>query len=113
MTIRITVDKGHVPVKIWTEDIEPEALQQLINLSQLPIIHNHVAAMPDVHAGIGATVGTVIATKKAIIRTTSLMVGPTPRRSIPYDTTTAITAASANAIAPIPATNLPLITSSR
>ena len=67
MTIKITIDKGHVPVKVWTEDIEPEALQQLINLSQLPIIHHHVAAMPDVHAGIGATVGTVIATKKAII----------------------------------------------
>lgn len=67
MTIKLTVDKGHVPVKVWTEDIEPEALQQLVNLSQLPIIHSHVAAMPDVHAGIGATVGTVIATKKAII----------------------------------------------
>lgn len=67
MTIKITVDQGRVPVRVWTEDIEPEALQQLINLSQLPIIHHHVAAMPDVHLGIGATVGTVIATKKAII----------------------------------------------
>ena len=61
MTIKITIDKGRVPVKVWTEDIEAEALQQLINLAQLPIIHHHVAAMPDVHAGIGATVGTVIA----------------------------------------------------
>ena len=67
MTIKQTVDKGRVPVKIWTDDIEPEALQQLVNLSQLPIIHRHVAAMPDVHAGIGATVGTVIATKRAIL----------------------------------------------
>nr|AUN37371.1 protein RtcB [uncultured bacterium] len=67
MTIKLTVDKGQVPVKVWTEDIEPEALQQLVNLSQLPIIHRHVAAMPDVHAGIGATVGSVIATKQAII----------------------------------------------
>ena len=67
MTIQLTVAKGRVPVHVWTEDIEPEALQQLINLSQLSIIHHHVAAMPDVHAGIGATVGTVIATRSAII----------------------------------------------
>jgi tRNA-splicing ligase RtcB (3'-phosphate/5'-hydroxy nucleic acid ligase) len=39
----------------------------LVNVSQLPIIHGHVAAMPDVHAGIGATVGSVIPTKSAII----------------------------------------------
>ena len=34
-----------------------EALQQLVNVAQLPIVHSHVAAMPDVHVGIGATVG--------------------------------------------------------
>ena len=67
MSIRITLNKGRVPVKIWTEDIEPEALQQLVNISQLPIVHGHIAAMPDVHTGIGATVGSVIATKSAII----------------------------------------------
>ena len=44
-----------------------DARQQLVNISQLPIIHHHVAAMPDVHAGIGATVGSVIATQRAII----------------------------------------------
>jgi tRNA-splicing ligase RtcB len=67
MSIKMTINKGRVPVKIWTEDIEHEALQQLINISQLPIVHGHVAAMPDVHAGIGATVGSVIPTKSAII----------------------------------------------
>ncbi len=38
---------------MWTEGVpvEPEALQQLINVAQLPIVHGHVAAMPDVHAG--------------------------------------------------------------
>lgn len=67
MSIQITLHKGRVPVKIWTEDIEPEAIQQLVNISQLSIVHGHVAAMPDVHAGIGATVGSVIATRAAII----------------------------------------------
>jgi tRNA-splicing ligase RtcB (3'-phosphate/5'-hydroxy nucleic acid ligase) len=67
MPIKMELNKGRVPVKIFTDQIEPQALQQLINLSQLPIVHSHVAAMPDVHSGIGATVGSVIATKQAII----------------------------------------------
>jgi tRNA-splicing ligase RtcB len=67
MGIQITLNKGRVPVKIWTEDVEHEAIQQLVNVSQLPIVHGHIAAMPDVHAGVGATVGSVIATKSAII----------------------------------------------
>lgn len=67
MGIQITLDKGRVPVKIWTRDVEHEAIQQLVNVSQLPIVHGHIAAMPDVHAGIGATVGSVIPTLAAII----------------------------------------------
>ena len=67
MSIQTTLNQGRVPVKIWTRDIESEALQQLLNISQLPIVHGHIAAMPDVHLGIGATVGAVIATKSAII----------------------------------------------
>jgi len=67
MPIQKTINKGKVPVKIYTYDIEFAALQQLINISQLPIIHNHVAAMPDVHLGKGAPVGSVIPTKAAII----------------------------------------------
>jgi tRNA-splicing ligase RtcB len=59
-------DNG-VPVKVWTNDIEGEAMQQLTNTASLPFIHKHVAAMPDVHFGLGATVGSVIATKKALI----------------------------------------------
>jgi len=55
------------PVKIWTNDIEAEATEQLLKLAQLPFIHKHVAVMPDVHAGKGSTVGTVIATKGAIV----------------------------------------------
>ena len=56
------------PIKIWTDEVEASALTQLKNLSRLPFIaSNGVACMPDVHAGIGSTVGTVIATEKAVI----------------------------------------------
>ena len=67
MPVQMTLNKGRVPVRIWTRDINHDALQQLINLSQLPIIHHQVAAMPDVHYGTGATVGAVIPTLGAII----------------------------------------------
>ncbi|MCH2222811.1 MAG: RtcB family protein, partial [Dechloromonas sp.] len=67
MGIQLELNKARVPVKIWTRDIEAEAMQQLLNVASLPIVHGHVAAMPDVHAGIGATVGSVIPTRQAII----------------------------------------------
>jgi len=67
MPVRQVIEEGRVPVKIYTDDVEGQARQQLVNLSHLPIIHHHVAAMPDVHTGIGATVGSVIATHRAII----------------------------------------------
>lgn len=60
-------NKFRVPVKIWTDEVEPSAQQQLENLAQLPFIHKHIAVMPDVHAGIGSTIGSVIPTIKAII----------------------------------------------
>jgi tRNA-splicing ligase RtcB (3'-phosphate/5'-hydroxy nucleic acid ligase) len=58
-----------VPVKMWTRGvpIEDEARRQLANAARLPIVFKHIAAMPDVHFGIGATVGSVIPTVKAII----------------------------------------------
>jgi tRNA-splicing ligase RtcB len=67
MPVKIILNKGKVPVKIYTEDIESSALDQLTSISQLPFIHSHVAAMPDVHTGIGPTVGAVIPTRGAII----------------------------------------------
>ena len=67
MPVRWEINEGLVPVKVYTDEIEATARQQLVNVSRLPIVHHHVAAMPDVHLGIGATVGSVIPTRKAII----------------------------------------------
>jgi tRNA-splicing ligase RtcB (3'-phosphate/5'-hydroxy nucleic acid ligase) len=67
MPVRQEISEGLVSVKVYTGEIEPKARQQLVNVSKLPIVHHHIAAMPDVHLGIGATVGSVIPTKKAII----------------------------------------------
>ena len=58
---------GVVPVKVWTDEIEETALEQLRNLSQLPFVHKHVTAMPDAHAVYSSTVGSVIPTKATII----------------------------------------------
>jgi tRNA-splicing ligase RtcB len=60
---------GGMLVKSWTKGVhfEEQAREQLRQIAQLPFIHKWVAAMPDVHLGIGATVGSVIPTKGAII----------------------------------------------
>lgn len=66
--MNIIKEDGSRPIRLWTQDVEPSAMQQLKNIAKLPFIHPHgVAAMPDVHFGIGATVGSVIATEGAII----------------------------------------------
>lgn len=70
MSIQLVLNKSAkhgVPVKIFTNDIEDEAIHQLRNLAQLEFVHHHIAVMPDVHVGKGATVGSVIPTKNAII----------------------------------------------
>src|ERR1700688_4485941 len=56
-------------VKMWTRgvQVEDQAREQLRNVAKLPFIHKHVAAMPDVHWGMGATIGSVIATRGAIV----------------------------------------------
>ncbi len=62
-------DEGRAPIKAWTRGValETEARKQLENVAKLPFIHKWVAAMPDVHWGLGATIGSVIPTHKAII----------------------------------------------
>jgi tRNA-splicing ligase RtcB len=66
--VEISSEKG-APIKAWVKGValEDQARQQLLNVAQLPFIFKWVAAMPDVHWGIGATVGSVIPTKGAII----------------------------------------------
>ena len=56
-------------IKAWVKgvEVEPEAREQLENVAGLPFVHSHLAVMPDVHFGRGATVGSVIPTKGAII----------------------------------------------
>lgn len=63
------ISSEHAPIKAWTKGvpIEEAALKQLRNVASLPFIHSHVAVMPDVHWGMGATVGSVIPTVGAII----------------------------------------------
>ena len=63
------IETSNVPIKAWTRGvgIEDSARKQLENTARLPIIFRHVAVMPDVHFGIGATVGSVVPTEGAII----------------------------------------------
>jgi tRNA-splicing ligase RtcB len=67
MPVKQILEGGRVPVRVWTGELDAATREQLLNVAQLPIVFGHVAAMPDVHLGIGATVGSVIATKSAII----------------------------------------------
>jgi tRNA-splicing ligase RtcB len=68
--VRELNEQGRVPIKLWDGagvDIEPEAMVQIRNVASLPVVGPHVAIMPDAHFGIGATVGSVIPTRHAII----------------------------------------------
>lgn len=55
------------PVKIWTDTIDPSAMQQIENLCTLPFLFHHLAIMPDVHAGMGMPIGGVLACVDAVI----------------------------------------------
>ena len=66
--MEVTQDEGARPVKNWAKGIEAAALAQAKNLARLPFIAPQgVALMPDAHSGKGSTIGSVIATDKAII----------------------------------------------
>lgn len=56
-----------VPVKIWTNDIEPGALEQAMNAASLPFIRSHVSLMPDTHQGYGVPIGAVVPCDNVII----------------------------------------------
>src|SRR5581483_8510816 len=63
------IETGGKPIKAWVRGVplEQEAREQLLNVARLPFIHQQIAVMPDVHYGRGATVGSVIPTKGAIV----------------------------------------------
>lgn len=52
------------PMKIWADDLDPLAANQIANLSKMRFIHKHISIMPDAHLGIGCTIGTVLPTKR-------------------------------------------------
>lgn len=63
------IKSDNVPIKAWTKGVpvDEKAKEQLRNVARLPFIHSHIGVMPDVHWGMGTTVGSVIPTKGAII----------------------------------------------
>jgi len=67
--MQVEYEKGRKPVKLWTDGVflEEAARQQIRNIAGMPFVYKHVAIMPDVHLGKGATVGSVIPTKGALI----------------------------------------------
>ncbi|MFV0553573.1 MAG: RtcB family protein [Mangrovibacterium sp.] len=64
---QIIAENVGVPIKIWLEDIEPNALAQAHNLANLPFVFRHVALMPDCHSGYGMPIGGVLATSGVVI----------------------------------------------
>lgn len=61
------IQKGRIPIKIWASEVEEGALQQAINLSNLPFAFRHIALMPDVHQGYGMPIGGILATVERMI----------------------------------------------
>jgi len=55
------------PIKLWLEDMDAGAMEQAINLANLPFIHHHIAIMPDAHVGYGMPIGGVMATDGVVI----------------------------------------------
>src|SRR6187402_2327060 len=63
------IETSNVPIKAWVDGVafEDAARRQVENVASMPFVYKHVAIMPDVHLGMGATVGSVIATRGAIV----------------------------------------------
>jgi len=69
MTSYETITSRGVPIRAWTRGVpmDENSRAQLVRTAELPFVHHHVAVMPDVHYGIGATIGSVIPTVGAIV----------------------------------------------
>ena len=62
------MSKAHDKLRVWGSDVDEGTRAQARQATRLPFVPGHVALMPDAHVGIGATVGSVIATSGAVIR---------------------------------------------
>lgn len=65
--MKVFKESGRLPIKMWGDEIEGNAMKQAVNLSQLPFAFRHIALMPDCHMGYGMPIGGVLATKDVII----------------------------------------------
>jgi len=62
------INGDRVPIRVWAprHEVDSDAIRQLKAVASLPWVAHHVAVMPDVHVGIGATVGSVVALRGAV-----------------------------------------------
>ena len=67
MTENNTTSTRHDDVLSWATDLDPQTLAQAHRTAALDFVHKPLALMPDAHLGIGATVGSVVATRDSII----------------------------------------------
>ncbi|WP_319547465.1 RtcB family protein [Desulfogranum marinum] len=61
------IESEKIPLLLWLDDLDPDALQQAKNLANLPFAFHHVAIMPDAHVGYGMPIGGVLATQGAVV----------------------------------------------
>lgn len=61
------IESERIPIKLWADGIDDNAMNQIVNLANLPFAFSHIAVMPDAHAGYGMPIGGVLATRDAII----------------------------------------------
>ena len=66
-TLPVVTKPGRVPIKSWTGELDPRTLEQATNVSNLPFAIDHVALMPDGHAGYGMPIGGVLFADKAVV----------------------------------------------
>ena len=69
MKTYVEIESNGAPIKAWVDGVEiaDNAVAQLQRTAELPFIHSHMAVMPDVHWGLGATIGSVIPTLGAVV----------------------------------------------
>lgn len=60
-------DKQRIPIKLWADRIDENAMVQAEDLASLPFAYHHIALMPDVHCGLGMPIGGVLVTKGVVV----------------------------------------------